>query len=136
MSEHVRFFVPGIVVAQGRPRAFAVNGRVIMTDPPKSRDWKQAFREVASQHVLPDMPWEGPLRMSVSFFLPRPKSVSANRRPYPIVKPDLDNLLKAVKDALSGVFYKDDRQVVEYSKVEKAYDDAHMAGVEVVIGRM
>jgi len=41
-----------------------------------------------------------------------------------------------VKDALSGVFYQDDRQVVEYTKIEKRYDDAHLAGVDVVIERV
>ena len=32
----------------------------------------------------------------------------------PTTKPDLDNLLKQFKDCAKGIFWEDDKQVVEY----------------------
>ena len=41
---------------------------------------------------------------------------------YPIVKPDIDNVAKAILDALNGVVYKDDNQIVELH-IKKLYSD-------------
>lgn len=57
-----------------------------------------------------------------------PKSWSKRKRAdaiadkiRPTTKPDLDNVIKGIKDALNGVWYKDDSQVVEYGLVGKWY---------------
>lgn len=54
----------------------------------------------------------------VARFLP-PKSISKKRqldmlegREYPLKKPDMDNIVKVVADALNGVAYNDDTQIV------------------------
>jgi Holliday junction resolvase RusA-like endonuclease len=41
-------------------------------------------------------------------------------RRYPTTKPDLDKLARAVLDALTGVYYLDDAQVVSLD-LQKAY---------------
>jgi len=51
----------------------------------------------------------GPLKMDVIFYLRRPKSVKLK---YPDKRPDLDNYVKAIGDALEGICYLDDAQVV------------------------
>lgn len=51
----------------------------------------------------------GPLAVKVAFFLTKPKSV---KREYPIVKPDVDNLLKSTFDAMNGILWEDDCQIV------------------------
>ena len=48
--------------------------------------------------------------MTLEFQLRRPRTV---RREYPTVPPDLDKLIRAVLDSLSGIAYIDDSQVVE-----------------------
>ena len=40
----------------------------------------------------------------------------------PLVKPDFDNVVKAVCDALNGIAYDDDKQIVE-ARVMKFYSD-------------
>ena len=55
----------------------------------------------------------------VEFFFTRPKSVKAEKRPNMTVKPDVDKLLRAVMDALTGVAYKDDSQVVSVTAVKR-----------------
>lgn len=54
----------------------------------------------------------GAVRLGITFYMPRPASVSAKRRPLPIVAPDLDKLVRGVGDALKAAgVYKDDAQV-------------------------
>ena len=129
----VRIF--GEPVAQGRARArvfqHAGAPRVSMYDPANSRDWKHT---VLAQ-VLPSkpaVPVEGALVMHVTFLLPRPVSLPKRER-HPVKRPDLSNLLKAVEDALKGIVYRDDSQIVRLH-VEKRYDPA--PGVHIVVERV
>lgn len=56
----------------------------------------------------------GPVRVTVRVFLPLPKSRPKRMESEPCtVKPDADNIAKAVLDALNGIAYEDDAQVVE-----------------------
>jgi len=50
--------------------------------------------------------------IGMQFFFLRPKSASARKRPYMTVKRDVDKLARAVLDALTGIVYEDDAQVV------------------------
>lgn len=61
--------------------------------------------------------------MELYFTLERPPSVSVRKRPYPITKPDADKLARAVWDALKGIIYADDSQVVRLT-LAKDYGDA------------
>ena len=110
--------IPGEPVAQGRPRAFRMGGAIRVVDPSKSRSWKG----VAQVHALQALGGgsrphfaEGALRMAVDAYFTRkhfPKRVGAERQPKPS-RPDCDNVGKACADALNGVAYADDAQVVE-----------------------
>lgn len=60
--------------------------------------------------------------LEVHFVLSRPPSVPRHLRLRPIVKPDLDKLARAVGDALTGIVWVDDAQVVGMS-VTKDYSD-------------
>jgi len=66
-------------------------------------------------------PLEGPVSVQLYFRMPRPKSAPKSRK-LPCVRPDLDHLVRAVGDALSGVVYKDDGQITSFS-LEKSYSD-------------
>ena len=68
--------------------------------------------------------------MSLAFYFSRPKSVSYKKRPDHTVKPDIDKLIRAVLDALTGIFYADDAQVDELY-VTKMYGDPPRVEVEV-----
>jgi len=90
-----------------------------MYDPEKSRDYKDYVRLAASEHA-PAALLEGPVGMMLTVYRSMPKSFSKKKateaeagRLQPTSKPDVDNYLKGVKDALKGVIWKDDSQVVE-----------------------
>ena len=55
--------------------------------------------------------------MQISIYTEPPKSISKKKREellkgYPMKKPDLDNVAKIILDALNGIAWKDDTQVV------------------------
>ena len=60
-----------------------------------------------------------PLRLTVICYFKKPVRA---RRKYPTVRPDWDNLGKMVSDALNGLAYHDDKQIVS-ATVEKQYGD-------------
>jgi Holliday junction resolvase RusA-like endonuclease len=61
-----------------------------------------------------------PLELSVIFYLPRPKTAT---RKFPAVMPDLDKLIRAVGDSLSGLVYVDDSRIIAISAQKRYADD-------------
>jgi crossover junction endodeoxyribonuclease RusA len=96
MKRPMHFIIPGPPVPKGRPRLG--HGRRIYT-PPKTANYEAWVRVYALQAKV--RPVEGPVYMALDFYL-------ENRRTK-----DLDNLAKAILDALNGVAYRDDNQVKE-----------------------
>lgn len=100
-------------------------GKVAVTDhnrltPLWRRSVVQAARPDGTAIVRPVL--TGPLVIRLMFTLPRPHSVSATKRPYPIVRPDVDNLVKPTQDALTDAgIWKDDALVIS-SVISKAYE--------------
>lgn len=115
----IMFTVYGEPVAQGRPRASTTGGFVKMYDPKKSRDFKDYVKLAASQYA-PAKLIEGPVVLQLRIYKPIPKSFSKKKTAQaeagqlrPTSKPDVDNYVKGIKDALKGVIWKDDSQVVD-----------------------
>jgi Holliday junction resolvase RusA-like endonuclease len=84
--------------------------------------------------------FDGPLGLAVTFLRIRPQGhfrtgrnagvVKDSAPAFPIVKPDATKLLRGVEDAMTGVVYRDDAQVVEQF-VSKRYGDSE--GVKVTV---
>lgn len=109
-------------IAKGRPRFW--NGRAV-TDA-NTRRYEAEVKARAKANA-PASPLTGALTVSVLFTLPKPRSV---KREHPSVRPDLDNLTKAILDALNGIYWKDDGQIVNLN-VRKIYGTP--PGVFVVV---
>lgn len=80
-------------------------------------DYKTQLGWEAKKHI--QTPISGPIEVVIVFYYPIPKSWSkikkfdANDQAImPIVKPDIDNCVKGVFDALNGIAWEDDRNVV------------------------
>ena len=78
---------------------------------------KKRIRKAVASVI--DRPWDGCVALSMGFQFPRPKNKIWKRKPMPsyphVGKPDLDNLAKAVMDALTKVLYVDDSQISRIS---------------------
>lgn len=110
----VFFKVPGKPQGKARPRV--VEGHAYT--PQKTKDFEQAVAwafKAAGGKLL-----DGYIEVTVTAFYAIPKDTSKKTRELmergiilPMVKPDIDNVVKAALDALNGIAYKDDNQVVK-----------------------
>jgi Holliday junction resolvase RusA-like endonuclease len=107
-----------------RPKFSRRGASVVAYTPAKTRSYEALLKALSLKH-RPEKLIEGPIDLRLVFFLTKPKT-SKNR--LPIVRPDLDNYIKAVKDALNGVFWKDDSQIV-FIEATKMYSLAGKTGV-------
>lgn len=81
----------------------------------------------------------GGIRLGITFYMPRPASVTVKRRPLPIVAPDLDKMVRGVGDALKAAgVYKDDAQIVsiQASKVYGTDEAMESPGAWIVISEV
>lgn len=117
----IHFIVNLQPVPKGRPR---FNGKFAYT-PDATRKFERDMARAAAEH-RPVKPLEGPLAITLMFFIQKPKSV---KREFPCVRPDIDNFQKSAIDALKG-FWKDDGQICEVRAV-KRYSDQPMIFVKI-----
>jgi Holliday junction resolvase RusA-like endonuclease len=132
----IQFTVYGEPVAQGRPRATMIDGHIRMYDPKKSRDFKDYVRLVASEH-RPEKLREGPISLVVKVYKPTLKSFSKKKKAAaeagqlrPTSKPDVSNYLKLIEDALTGVIWKDDSQIIDCS-ISKYYSETPRTEIQI-----
>lgn len=119
----IRFSVPLTPRGKERPRAtVGAGGGVRVYAPPKTREWETRFLLLAEQH-MPDAPIEGPLEIDVVAVFPRTAAMRSKKHAneglvWMPQKPDADNVIKIVLDALRR-YVVDDAQFVRVS-VSKA----------------
>lgn len=132
MKARITFTVSGDPVAKARPR-LGRGGRVYT--PEKTKTWEQviAYSAPRQKYLI-----KGPIRVDVWIYRPIPKSWSAKKKEHaewgelrPVVKPDIDNYAKAVFDALNGIIWEDDSQIVE-CRLYKYYANKPRIEVEIL----
>lgn len=140
MVDEIFFEVQGVAQTAGSKRAFALTRRDgsiirrpgrdgrpgapiinVTDDNRRSRGWKETVAWSA-RRALGQMPLlAGPLEVEFTFFRVRPKShflkdgslsKEGHDTPYPATKPDALKLARAAEDALTGIIWNDDAQIV------------------------
>ncbi|HRQ74090.1 MAG TPA: RusA family crossover junction endodeoxyribonuclease [Phycisphaerales bacterium] len=138
----VEFRVRGEPVPEPRPRARVVHtrgGRAIASIyvPATSAAWKRAVAAHASLGMSGRDPETGPVEVALEFWMPRTKPQLRDTAPSgPIPAPerglgDADNLAKGVLDAMEGVVFVNDSQVVVMKVVKARAPHGQVAGVIV-----
>ena len=137
----LHFQVDGIPIAQGSTRAFVVRGHAMVTQGGSKEHrnslgaWRQSIAARAKEAGA--VPMLGPITVTCCFTLPRPKS-RPKRETAPDRKPDLDRLVRAALDALTGIAWFDDAQVVRCLAEKRYADPVHSVtpglGMVVIAG--
>lgn len=125
MSQSITFKIRGLPEPKGSMKAFLPKGAkfpVVTTTNRSLRSWETLVRQGASREAERanwKMPQRGiPLTAYVSCVLPRPASL-AKRYVSHTKKPDLDKLIRAVLDAMTGILYTDDSQITHLSATKR-----------------
>lgn len=138
-ENQIELIVYGNPVAQGRPRFSRQGGFVKAYDPPKSAKYKNTIQKELQPLVANKdfNPLGVPCSLELRIYRSIPKSFSrkkqfaaANGEIRPTTRPDTDNYVKGILDALNGIVVKDDSQIVEIV-AQKFYSDTPR--IEVVV---
>lgn len=135
------FFVPGVPAPGGSKKGFLHphTKRIVITDDSKRNGpWRAVVSLAARVAMAGSPPLDGPLVITVRFFMPRPKGhygkkglkVTAPSRPT--TRPDATKLFRALEDACTGILWTDDSLIVE-QHISKWYGE--QAGAEIRLER-
>jgi len=137
-----KFFVTGLPKPGGSKKAFIHKhtGKIIVTDTCNNKNWRTLVATAALNAKIPTL--LKPLCVHFVFYLPRPKShygkgkrisdVRKSSPKYPAVKPDATKLVRSTEDALTGIIWKDDAQIINQIVIKK-YADFDHPGCEISI---
>jgi Holliday junction resolvase RusA-like endonuclease len=123
----IEFTVIGKPQTAGSKRSFPYKktsgnlGVRVTDDNERSKSWQQAVRH-ASRDAYDGPLLSGALRVAITFFRPRPNGhygtgknagiLKQSAPEYPTTRPDVLKLARCVEDALTGVIWRDDAQIV------------------------
>lgn len=134
------FRVFGIPKPQGSKRAFhhRSTGRIVLTEAAgvPLKDWRSEVKQTAAVEMVgkPVISQPTGIGLVVEFILPRPVSLPKTKTtPLAVKKPDLDKLIRAVCDALKGVVYADDSQVVSMRLHKRTAEMGERTGAHIIV---
>lgn len=135
----IKFVVQGDPVAKGRPR-FSRRGRFVQTyTPEKTKEYEILVQQNYTRQCNGEYAGDSPLIIEIDAYFPIPKSASKIKRQRMLSneikktsRPDVDNVGKTICDALNGLAWKDDSQIVE-ATIRKFYSDTPHVVVEITV---
>lgn len=140
----ITFTVPTIPASQPRQRHRVVSagGRTFASNYTPKNSPVNAYKaavQFAATNVYHDAPHDGPVSLAVLFVFPRPQAMRWKTKPMPRArhcgKPDIDNLIKPLTDALNGLVFVDDSRIHEVTvqKVIAAGDEQPHCFIEITL---
>jgi len=146
MPDEIRFTVYGHAVPKKRARVVGLKrGKKKDSDeeikphaftPNETVEWESSIygQSLASK---PPRPWDGAVALGFVIYRRVPKSkpkwfkeAAMNGDIYPVsARDDVDNFLKSLKDALNGIYWLDDGQVVMYIPIDGKYPGKYYSDV-------
>lgn len=141
----------GIPAAQGSKaykghRTNRTTGRrvaVLVEQSKRVTPWRNRVTKAATEAIIADYterygerpvvrpaPLAGPIRVDITFTMPKPVNAPKRRRTYPAVSPDLDKILRSTFDALTDAkAWEDDGRVIQISTVQ-CYPGEHPGALD------
>lgn len=137
MNDTVTFTIPGAPVGKGRPK-FARRGNFVTTYTPEKTASYENLVKVKAEEAMNGRPmFDGPVAVSLMLYVTTPASWSQKKQRqaldgmiYPTSKPDVDNVIKGIFDAMNAIVWADDKQVCDIHVI-KRYAETACAKVHV-----
>lgn len=129
------FEVPGKIIGKGRPRLNSYTGSVYT--PTRTKDYETLVEQYFLLKYPKFKPLEGRVQVEINAFFEIPKSTKKadkelmlEQKINPTKKPDIDNIVKIVLDAMNGIAFNDDTQITKLY-VEKLYSTTETIKVKI-----
>lgn len=141
----IRFTVHGKAEPAGSKVAVPQGARWGVKDANnKAAPWKKQVAQIAGDHMrsLGAGPLDAALKLDLVFRVERPKGhygkrgVLPSAPRYPTVRPDVTKLVRGVEDALTGICWRDDAQVVLQTARKLYAHPGEPIGVDIFIQRL
>lgn len=117
----------GTPIGKARPRfGRTKSGQVVTFTPQKTRYYERDLRALAQVAMMGKTVLEGPVKVTLTAYFSHKTKTG-----WHVSRPDLDNIIKAVLDALNGIVFDDDAAVCELV-ASKKYDNEERVEVQVV----
>jgi Holliday junction resolvase RusA-like endonuclease len=143
---HIEFFVPGQARPAGSKSAFKNprTGQLIVTHAnPKTKEWMDSVKWHAMKHVGRMCLLTDAICLKLTFLRQRPKGDYGTGRNDGVLKssaplhnikvPDLTKLTRCVEDALTGIIWKDDSQVIAQRTNKRYCRGEEIPGVHILV---
>ena len=124
----IRFTVHGDQQPKGRARSVIRNGKIGHYTPKKTMMYEDMVREEVKRMMFGGV-YDGPVEVKIKIFIRIPVAFTKKKRDdarngflRPTSRPDIDNYIKAICDAMNKIVYNDDSQIVDID-VKKYYSD-------------
>lgn len=132
----ITFRVVSTPAAKGSLKAIAVKGRIILTSTSRNlKTWEAAVADAARAAIPVLYPAGVGVRVAIEFVLPRPKDHPKTKERDHTSKPDIDKLLRALLDGLTGVAFADDSQVCRVVVAKRYAGLVEQPGAIVTVDR-
>lgn len=131
------FTIPGQPQGKARARTVSQGGRVHSYTPPKTAAYERLIAECYKESFPSAEAYQGAVQVAIHAFYAVPKSWAKEKRKQALagmipvlVRSDIDNVCKLVMDALNGIAWVDDKQVV-WLQADKQYGAEPRVEVEI-----
>lgn len=115
----------GVSSKSGRAHIYDVNSAALRT-------WREQVAKEVAEHRPTRVKRPGAVAVKLLFYMPR-----KGPRALPTHHPDLDKLVRAVLDALTGVAFEDDSQVISLQAEEVfTMGDPYLTGARIRVARV
>ena len=129
------FEVPGKIIGKGRPRLNSYTGQVYT--PTRTKDYENLIIQYFMLKYPRFKPFEGRVSVEITANFEVPKSTKKSDKALmlenkinPLKKPDIDNIVKIILDAMNECAFKDDTQITKLT-VEKKYANEESIYVKI-----
>ena len=129
------FEIPGKIIGKGRPRLNSYTGQVYT--PTRTKDYENLVIQYFMLKYPRFTPFEGRVSVEITANFEVPKSAKKQEKELmlenklnPLKKPDIDNIVKIILDAMNECAFKDDTQITKLA-VEKKYAQTESIYVKI-----
>lgn len=129
------FEIPGKIIGKGRPRLNSYTGAVYT--PTRTKDYEKLVMQYFMIKYPKFKQLEGRVSVEIVANFEVPKSTKKQdkilmleNKINPIKKPDIDNIVKIILDAMNEIAFKDDTQITKLN-VEKKYSETESVFVKI-----